>query len=50
MGVFEEILTRIEAIERQLLPKDCYIREVPDTWEEHVEFHRYMKMYERMSR
>ena len=31
MGVFEEILTRVEAIERQLLPKDCYIREVPDT-------------------
>lgn len=50
MGVFEDILTRVEAIERQLLPKDCYIREVPDTWEEHVEFHRYMKMYERMSR
>ena len=50
MGVFEDILTKVEAIERQLLQKDCYIREVPDTWEEYVEFHRYMKMYERMSR
>lgn len=22
-----------------------YVRDVPDTWEQHVEFHAYMKMY-----
>jgi hypothetical protein len=27
------------------LPQNAYIRDVPDTWEEHVSFHDYMKMY-----
>lgn len=26
-----------------------YVRDVPDTWEEHTEFHQYMKMYEGLS-
>jgi len=26
-----------------------YVRDVPDTWEQHSEFHAYMKMYEGLS-
>lgn len=28
-----------------VLPPNAYIRDVPDTWEEHTAFHDYMKMY-----
>lgn len=27
------------------LPANAYIRDVPDTWEEHTSFHDYMRMY-----
>lgn len=51
MCVLEDLAKRIEAIESKLLKENnCYVRDVPDTWEEHEEFHRYMKMYERMTR